>query len=101
MDTNSSITTKPPSTHKLRQFCLLKAAVRSGAVPVAMIRAESQEHAEKALRNVYPDIGWDVFSVVPYHGTPISDVHGYIINRLGYVDAYIEDTHVDPSEITL
>ena len=66
-----------------------------------MIHAESQEHAEKALRNVYPDIGWDVFSVVPYNGTPISDVPGYIINRLGYVDAFVGHVHVDPSEILL
>lgn len=101
MNTTSSTTTKPPSSHKLRQFCLLKAAIRSGAVPVAMIRAESQEHAEKALRNVYPDIGWDIFFVVAYRGTPISDLPSYIINRLGYVDAFVGHVHVEPSEILL
>lgn len=88
-------------SHKLQNYALLKTSARSGAYPVAMVRASSAEHAERALRNIYPYIGWDVFSVVPYSGTPIVDIPNFVVNQLGRVDIYIDGIAVDVFSLKL
>lgn len=85
--------------HKLKTYVLLKAVARSGAYPVAMVRASSAEHAERSLHNIYPDIGWDVFSIVDYRGTPIVDIPSFVVNKLGRVGAYIDGIAVDAFDI--
>lgn len=87
--------------HKLKTYVLLKASTRSGAYPVAMVRASSAEHAERSLHNVYPDIGWDVFSIVDYRGTPIVNIPSFVVNQLGCVDAYVDGVSVGIFEIKL
>ena len=92
---DETVSTKEKGDHKLQKFVLLKASACSGAYPVAMVRASSAEHAERSLHYVYPDIGWDVFSIVDYRGTPIVDIPSFVINQLGRVDAYIDGFSVD------
>lgn len=98
---DETVSTKEKGDHKLQKFVLLKASARSGAYPVAMVRASSVEHAEHSLHNIYPDIGWDVFSIVPYRGTPIVDIPSFVVNQLGRVDAYVCGVAVDVFDVKL
>lgn len=98
---DETVSIKEKEAHKLQKFVLLKASARSGACPVAMVRASSAEHAERSLHNIYPDIGWDVFFVVPYRGTPIIDIHSFVVNQLGRVAAYVRGVAVDVFDVKL